>query len=69
MPIIRLYTKQHTDIIITGVGPCAGACVAWGFYRVIKMLEYEMANPGQESASKQEAADEAEEMTPKKETV
>ncbi len=36
------------------------------------MLEYEMANPGQESASKEEAAEEAEqaeEMTPKKETV
>lgn len=33
------------------------------------MLEYEMANPGQESASKEEAAEEAEEMTPKKEVV
>lgn len=55
--------------IITGVGPCVGACIAWAFYRVIKMLEYEMANPGQESASKEEAAEEAEEMTPKKETV
>lgn len=55
--------------MMAGVGPCAGACLAWAFYRVIKMLEYEMANPGQESASKQEAAEEAEEMTPKKETV
>lgn len=51
------------------VGPAAGALLAWAFYRLIKMLEYEMANPGQESASKEEAAEEAEEMTPKKEVV
>lgn len=60
--------RAHADIS-TGVGPAAGALLAWAFYRLIKMLEYEMANPGQESASKEEAAEEAEEMTPKKEVV
>jgi aquaporin related protein len=33
------------------------------------MLEYEMANPGQESSSKEEADQEAADLTPKKETV
>lgn len=76
-----------------GVGPTAGALIAWAFYKVIKMLEYEMANPGayffpfhspwlvvvkkltdgsspgQESASKEEAEQEAADVTPRKETV
>ncbi|SMY23101.1 unnamed protein product [Zymoseptoria tritici ST99CH_1A5] len=58
------------------LGPACGAVLAWGFYRVIKMLEYEMANPGQEASSKHEAAAEQEaveadlaDMTPKKEEV
>jgi aquaporin related protein len=33
------------------------------------VLEYEMANPGQESSSKEEAAKEAADLTPKKEDV
>lgn len=55
----------------TGIGPCAGAFIAFGFYRFIKMLEYEMANPGQAAESNEEAAAEAAEATPtpKKETV
>lgn len=35
----------NTDYLI-GVGPTAGALIAWGFYKIIKVLEYEMANPG-----------------------
>jgi aquaporin related protein len=31
------------------VGPCLGAIVAVLFYRFIKMLEYETANPGADS--------------------
>jgi aquaporin related protein len=30
------------------VGPIAGTCIAVFFYKFIKMLEYEMANPGQD---------------------
>lgn len=53
-----------------GVGPISGAILAWGFYKFIKMLEYEMANPGQESSSQEEADQEAAELTPRKqETV
>ncbi|KAF2162847.1 hypothetical protein M409DRAFT_26703 [Zasmidium cellare ATCC 36951] len=52
------------------VGPVGGAVLAWAFYKFIKMLEYEMANPGQESSSQEEADQEAAELTPqKKETV
>ncbi|CAK4019792.1 related to aquaporin [Lecanosticta acicola] len=40
--------------------------LAWAFYRFIKILEYEMANPGQESSSEEEAAAEAADVTPKK---
>ena len=40
--------------------------VAVLFYRFIKILEYEVANPGQDEASEEEAAASA---TPKKETV
>lgn len=31
-----------------GVGPFLGTCIAVFFYKFIKMLEYEMANPGQD---------------------
>lgn len=61
-PIARLTARK-------GVGPGAGAVIAWGFYRFIKMLEYEMANPGQEAASDGEAAQETAELTPKKAEV
>ncbi|KXS94931.1 hypothetical protein AC578_3926 [Pseudocercospora eumusae] len=64
--ISGVWDSEHW---IYWIGPCAGAFIAFGFYRFIKMLEYEMANPGQESASKEEAAAEAAEMTPKKESV
>lgn len=39
------------------VGPALGAIAAFAFYRFIKILEYEMANPGQDhSAEEAEAA-------------
>ena len=31
-----------------GVGPIIGSLIAVFFYKFIKMLEYEMANPGQD---------------------
>ncbi len=49
----------------SGLGPAAGAILAVAFYKFIKILEYEMANPGQDETS-EEAADAA---TPKKEGV
>lgn len=43
--------------VVLGVGPCCGTLVAYAFYRFIKILEYEMANPGQDhSAEEAEAA-------------
>ena len=35
-----------------GVGPMIGALIAVFFYKFIKMLEYEMANPGQDGDDK-----------------
>ncbi|KAK5123784.1 hypothetical protein LTR85_002420 [Meristemomyces frigidus] len=53
------------------VGPAAGAVIAVAFYKVIKILEYEVANPGQDETSEEAAAEasEAASGTPKKETV
>lgn len=56
----------HTLISFPGVGPGAGAIVAVGFYQFIKILEYEMANPGQDETSEEAAAEAA---TTKKESV
>jgi aquaporin related protein len=39
-------TAALTDT--TGVGPIIGSLIAVFFYKFIKMLEYEMANPGQD---------------------
>lgn len=33
-----------------------GAIIAVAFYRFIKVLEYEMANPGQDHSAEEEAA-------------
>jgi len=35
-----------------GVGPAIGAVLAVVFYKFIKMLEYEMANPDQDADEK-----------------
>ncbi len=40
-------------ISFIGVGPSAGAIIAVGFYKFIKVLEYEMANPGQDAERRQ----------------
>ncbi len=37
------------------LGPILGACVASGFYRFIKFLLYEEANPCQDAAHKSES--------------
>lgn len=64
--ISGVWDNEHW---IYWVGPTSGAILAWGFYRFIKMLEYEMANPGQEASSSEEAAEEAEELTPQKQAM
>ena len=38
--------RMLTDNQSTGVGPTIGSLIAVVFYKFIKMLEYEMANPG-----------------------
>jgi aquaporin related protein len=40
--------KYDTEHWIYWVGPGIGSLLAIGFYKFIKMLEYEMANPGQD---------------------
>lgn len=44
--ILGQFDKEHW---IYWVGPTLGSIVAVLFYRFIKMLEYETANPGQDS--------------------
>ena len=46
-----------TDHWIYWVGPGLGAVVAAGFYKFIKMLEYETANPGQDEEDERHVAD------------
>jgi hypothetical protein len=48
--------------ILLGVGPGTGAIAAVLFYKFIKILEYEMANPGQDEASAEDAAVAAQEV-------
>ncbi|KAK0277891.1 hypothetical protein LTR35_009727 [Friedmanniomyces endolithicus] len=60
--------KFDSEHWIYWVGPAAGAIVAVAFYKFIKILEYEMANPGQDETTEEEAAAAAA-GTPKKETV
>jgi hypothetical protein len=43
--VTNLYDAEHW---IYWVGPGLGSVLAIGFYKFIKMLEYEMANPGQD---------------------
>jgi aquaporin related protein len=38
-----------------GLGPALGAIAAFLFYRFIKILEYEMANPGQDMTAEEAA--------------
>lgn len=41
--VTATFDSEHW---IYWLGPFLGAFIAWAFYRFIKMLEYEMANPG-----------------------
>ncbi|PQE07501.1 MIP family channel protein [Rutstroemia sp. NJR-2017a WRK4] len=43
------FDKEHW---IYWIGPIVGTCIAVFFYKFIKMLEYEMANPGQDGDAK-----------------
>lgn len=63
------FPPRVPSLTMPGVGPISGAILAWGFYKFIKMLEYEMANPGQESSSQKEAEQEAAELTPRKQEM
>lgn len=47
MSLLKLPDLANKADFAIGVGPTSGALIAWGFYRIIKMLEYEMANPGE----------------------
>ena len=51
------------------VGPILGACVAVGFYRLIKTLEYETVNPGQDFDEKEAEAFEPDEVPARAEDV
>ena len=64
---LSLAQSNRTDFD-AGVGPAAGAVIAVVFYKMIKILEYEVANPGQDEASEKGAAEAAAEAE-KKETV
>ncbi|KAI9685506.1 MAG: hypothetical protein M1822_004364 [Bathelium mastoideum] len=44
--VVRRFDKEHW---IYWVGPLLGVFIAVGFYKLIKVLEYEMANPGQDA--------------------
>ena len=55
--------------VVAGVGPAAGAVVAVVFYKMIKILEYEVANPGQDETSDEAAAKAAAGAEKEKETV
>ncbi|KEF59291.1 uncharacterized protein A1O9_04135 [Exophiala aquamarina CBS 119918] len=51
--VTRTFDSEHW---IYWVGPGAGALAAVLFYKFIKMLEYEVANPGQDAEDTTEAA-------------
>ncbi|KAE9988791.1 hypothetical protein EG328_007395 [Venturia inaequalis] len=57
--VTGIFDKEHW---IYWIGPSVGAVVAVLFYKFIKMLEYEMANPGQDETSDAEAAAAAQEV-------
>lgn len=49
----HLCPRAVADELSPGVGPCCGTLVAYAFYRFIKILEYEMANPGQDHSAEE----------------
>ncbi|KAK3670723.1 Aquaporin-1 [Recurvomyces mirabilis] len=57
---LRVFTHYHW---IYWLGPILGSLLAVGFYRFIKVLEYETANPGQDFNEKEAEAFEFDEDT------
>lgn len=55
-PDVVLHNFKHYHWIYW-VGPLLGSIVAAGFYKFIKSLEYETANPGQDSSHAQKVKD------------
>ena len=49
--VIRKFEHYHW---IYWVGPLLGALLAAAFYKFIKVLEYETANPGQDAGTEEE---------------
>ena len=47
---LRTFPGYHW---IYWLGPAMGACIAVGFYRLLKAVEYETANPGQDFNDKE----------------
>lgn len=47
--VTGIFDKEHW---IYWVGPAVGAIIAVVFYKFIKILEYEVANPGQDDDDK-----------------
>ncbi|MCJ1379812.1 hypothetical protein MMC17_002915 [Xylographa soralifera] len=45
------------------LGPCMGACLAAGYYKFAKLMNYEEANPGQDAIDEGEAATEQREKS------
>ncbi|KAK5109869.1 hypothetical protein LTR62_006476 [Meristemomyces frigidus] len=65
--ITGTWDKEHW---VYWVGPAIGAIAAVCFYKFIKILEYEIANPGQDENTEEKAAEAAGGGTPvKRETV
>jgi aquaporin related protein len=52
---------RHHEHWIYWAGPAIGAILAVVFYKFIKMLEYEVANPGQDDDDKEAAEKERDE--------
>ena len=48
--VLKAFPTEHW---IYWIGPILGTLVAVGFYRLVKMLEYETANPGQDFNEKE----------------
>lgn len=64
--VTGIFDQEHW---VYWLGPAIGAVIAVAFYKFIKVLEYEIANPGQDETSEAKAEKAADEVTPKKETV
>lgn len=55
-----MFLQCDAGLMDLGVGPLLGTVIAVFFYKFIKMLEYEMANPGQDGDDKNDPTQNAE---------